>query len=65
MNLLPEVCPGFIHEHRHRQLQQLNGQFHVPGNQAAMFYDPYNNVAGLGGYPALTFIQVARGRFFA
>ena len=34
-----------------------------PATQAAMFYDPYNNVAGLGGYPALTFIQVARGRF--
>ena len=25
-----------------------------PATQAAMFYDPYNNVAGLGGYPALT-----------
>ena len=40
-----------------------------PATQAAMFYDPYNNVAGLGGYPALTLSKLpgavsflARGR---
>ena len=30
-----------------------------PATQAAMFYDPYNNVAGLGGLSSLDLIQVA------
>ena len=35
-----------------------------PATQAAMFYDPYNNVAGLGGYPALT-LSSCPGPFLA
>ena len=35
-----------------------------PATQAAMFYDPYNNVAGLGGYPALTLSKLP-GPFLA
>ena len=35
-----------------------------PATQAAMFCDPYNNVAGLGGYPALT-LSSCPGPFLA
>ena len=45
-------------------LQQLNGNSMYPATQAAMFYDPYNNVAGLGGYPALT-LSSCPGPFLA
>ena len=35
-----------------------------PATQAAMFCDPYSNVAGLGGYPALTLSSCLGAVFF-
>ena len=57
------VCPGFIHEHRHCQLQQLNGQFHVPGNSGCHVLRPLQQRCWVRRLSSLDLIQVARGRF--